>query len=256
MTKHFSGRRQPPSATAHHGRPVGGAGLFAVAAAPAPAAQGSGGGSNDKPRRLTVFGTTDLHGIVPLGLLQGRRLPGSAGTTSAWRRPPRSSRRFEPRAGPGTASPSTPAATRSRAPPRVRAMVVRPIHPCRAPLLWAYRQEPRRLRRRCPLGNHEYNYAWPAAPGGPAQLPAPVGELGRLGRHQPVFRPYVIKTVTVPGSTNRSRWASSGTRVAGRAGSAAPGGARRAGPSGGRGGSRGRSPSRRGSRVCRRRPGR
>jgi len=43
---------------------VGGVGLFTVAAAPASAAQGSGGGSNDKPLRLTVLGTTDLHGNV------------------------------------------------------------------------------------------------------------------------------------------------------------------------------------------------
>lgn len=43
---------------------VGGAGLFTVAGAPGASAAGKGGGTNGKVVRLTVLGTTDLHGHV------------------------------------------------------------------------------------------------------------------------------------------------------------------------------------------------
>ena len=180
---------------------VGGAGLFAVAASPTSAAADSGAGSNGKPLRLTVLGTTDLHGnVYNWDYFKDAAYQDSAGNHVGLAKAATLIKAVRAERGAETCITLDAGDTIQGTPLAYYYAKIDPItegskHPMAQSMnLVGYDA--------AALGNHEYNYGLNLLRTWEEQLNFPLLSANSVDWHtgQPVFRPYVIKTVMVPGS--------------------------------------------------------
>ena len=180
---------------------IGGAGLFTVAGAPAAAAAGSGGGTNGKPLRLTVLGTTDLHGnVYNWDYFKDAVYRDSAGNHVGLAKAATLIKAVRAERGPDTCITLDAGDTIQGTPLAYYYAKIDPItsgskHPMAQSMnLVGYDA--------AALGNHEYNYGLDLLRTWEDQLNFPLLSANSVDwdTGQPVFRPYVMKTVKVPGS--------------------------------------------------------
>ena len=180
---------------------VGGAGLFTMAGAPASAAAGSGGGSNGKPLRLTVLGTTDLHGnVYNWDYFKDATYQDSAGNHVGLAKAATLIKAVRAERGADTCITLDAGDTIQGTPLAYYYAKIDPItsgskHPMAQSMnLVGYDA--------AALGNHEYNYGLDLLRTWEDQLNFPLLSANSVDwdTGQPVFRPYIIKTVKVPGS--------------------------------------------------------
>jgi 2',3'-cyclic-nucleotide 2'-phosphodiesterase/3'-nucleotidase len=180
---------------------IGGAGLFAVAGAPAAAAAGSDGGTNGKPLRLTVLGTTDLHGnVYNWDYFKDAVYQDSAGNHVGLAKAATLIKAVRAERGPDTCITLDAGDTIQGTPLAYYYAKIDPItsgskHPMAQSMnLVGYDA--------AALGNHEYNYGLDVLRTWEDQLNFPLLSANSVDwdTGQPVFRPYVIKAVQIPGS--------------------------------------------------------
>ncbi|ADU47828.1 2',3'-cyclic-nucleotide 2'-phosphodiesterase [Intrasporangium calvum DSM 43043] len=180
---------------------VGGAGLFTVAGASTSAAQGRGDGSNGKPFRLTVLGTTDLHGnVFNWDYFKDASYSDSRGNHVGLAKAATLIQAVRVERGADTCITLDAGDTIQGTPLAYYYAKIDPItrgskHPmAEAMNLVGYDA--------AALGNHEYNYGLDTLHTFESQLNFPLLSANSVDwdSGQPVFRPYVIKTIQVPGS--------------------------------------------------------
>ena len=180
---------------------VGGAGLFTVAGASTSAARGHVHGSNGKPFRLTVLGTTDLHGnVYNWDYFKDATYSDSKGNHVGLAKAATLIQAVRAERGADTCVTLDAGDTIQGTPLAYYYARIDPItggskHPmAEAMNLVGYDA--------AALGNHEYNYGLDTLHTFESQLNFPLLSANSVDwdSGQPVFRPYVIKTIQVPGS--------------------------------------------------------
>ena len=179
---------------------VGGAGLFTVAAAPGAAAQGNGAGTNGKPFRLTVLGTTDLHGnVFNWDYFKDSEYGDSKNNDIGVAKAATLIKMVRAERGADSCLTLDAGDTIQGTPLAYYYAKLDPItggskHPMAVAMnLVGYDA--------AALGNHEYNYGLDTLRTFEEQCNFPLLSANSVDwdSGQPVFRPYVIKTVQVPG---------------------------------------------------------
>ncbi|MDC5697273.1 5'-nucleotidase C-terminal domain-containing protein [Intrasporangium calvum] len=180
---------------------VGGAGLFTMAGAPGAVAQGRGDGTNGKPFRLTVLGTTDLHGnVYNWNYFKDAAYSDSKGNHVGLAKAATLIKAVRAERGADTCITLDAGDTIQGTPLAYYYAKIDPItdgskHPMAESMnLVGYDA--------AALGNHEYNYGLDTLRTFESQLNFPLLSANSVDwdTGRPVFRPYVIKTVQVPGS--------------------------------------------------------
>ncbi|MDV3222950.1 bifunctional metallophosphatase/5'-nucleotidase [Intrasporangium sp.] len=180
---------------------VGGAGLFSVGAAGSASAAGRGDGSNGKPFRVTVLGTTDLHGnVYNWDYFKDAAYSDSRGNHVGLAKAATLIDLVRAERGAESCITLDAGDTIQGTPLAYYYAKIDPItggskHPmAEAMNLVGYDA--------AALGNHEYNYGLDTLRTFESQLNFPLLSANSVDwdTGQPVFRPYVIKTVKVPGS--------------------------------------------------------
>jgi len=179
---------------------IGGAGLFTVAAAPGASAQGRGGGTNGETFRLTVLGTTDLHGnVFNWDYFKDAEYDDSKKNDVGVAKAATLIKAVRAERGADSCVTLDAGDTIQGTPLAYYYARIDPItggskHPmAEAMNLVGYDA--------AALGNHEYNYGLDTLRTFEDQCNFPLLSANSVDwdSGQPVFRPYVIKTVQVPG---------------------------------------------------------
>jgi 2',3'-cyclic-nucleotide 2'-phosphodiesterase/3'-nucleotidase len=179
---------------------VGGAGLFTVAGAPGALAAGKGGGTNGKTVRLTVLGTTDLHGnVYNWDYFKDAEYTDSAGNDVGIAKAATLIKAVRAERGADTCITLDAGDTIQGTPLAYYYAKIDPItkgskHPMALAMnLVGYDA--------AALGNHEYNYGLDTLRTWEEQLNFPLLSANSVDwdTGQPVFKPYIIKTIKPKG---------------------------------------------------------
>ena len=179
---------------------VGGAGLFTVTGAPGARAAGKGGGTNGKTVRLTVLGTTDLHGhVYNWDYFKDATYTDSKQNEVGIAKAATLIKAVRDERGADTCITLDAGDTIQGTPLAYYYAKIEPItkgskHPmAQAMNLVGYDA--------AALGNHEFNYGLDTLRTWESQLNFPLLSANSVDwtTGKPVFKPYIIKTIKLPG---------------------------------------------------------